>query len=84
MPRVYLTERAREIARIKRLISFNLRQARKEKRTTQEAAGKKYGASAPTIRKLERGENVGFPYDGFLNMLLDCGLTIVEKIDQDS
>lgn len=78
MPRVYLTERAREIARLKRLISFNLKRARKETQITQEEAGKKYGTSAPSIRKVERGENVGFPYEGLLNLILDSNLTIVE------
>lgn len=78
MPKVYLTTRDREIARMKRLVAFNFTNSRKMAHTTQEQAAEKYGASAPTIRKLERGMNVGFPYEGFLNLLLDSGLTIVE------
>ena len=85
MPRVYLSEqqrkeaqRQREVSRLKKLVSINLQIATRGTHLTQEALADKYGTSAPSLRKVQRCEDVRFPYDGFLNLLLDSGLTIVE------
>lgn len=47
-------------------------------RISQEEAAKKYGVSARTIGKIERGQQVQIQYHALLEILLDTKLTISE------